>query len=103
VHPGDVVLLNHQLYRLVPPGVWVHDDTIMNAPQQCGAFFVLHRIGQQRPVTIFRLATKATIEDKIVELHKHKRDLADNLLEGTESSARLSTEDILALLKDAQD
>ena len=81
----------------------MRDDTGMSAPQQCGAFFILHRIGQQRPVTIYRLVTKATIEDKIVELHKHKRDLADNLLEGAESSARPSTEDILALLKDAQD
>ena len=81
----------------------MRDDTGMSAPQQCGAFFILHRIGQQRPVTIYRLVTKATIEDKIVELHKHKRDLANNLLESAESSARLTTEDILALLKDTQD
>ena len=38
-----------------------------------------HRMGQQRPVTIYRLVAKHTIEEGIVELHKHKRDLADSL------------------------
>ncbi|MEZ6049755.1 MAG: hypothetical protein R3C11_30065 [Planctomycetaceae bacterium] len=32
-----------------------------------------HRMGQKRPVTIYRLIAKDTIEDKIVALHKHKR------------------------------
>ena len=81
----------------------IHLDPWWNPAVEDQASDRAHRIGQQRPVTIYRLVTKATIEDKIVELHKHKRDLADNLLEGTESSARLSTEDILALLKDAPD
>ena len=79
----------------------IHLDPWWNPAVEDQASDRAHRIGQQRPVTIYRLVTKATIEEKIVELHKHKRDLADNLLEGTESSARLSTEDILALLKDA--
>ena len=81
----------------------IHLDPWWNPAVEDQASDRVHRIGQQRPVTIYRLVTKATIEDKIVELHKHKRDLADNLLEGAESSARLSAEDILALLKDAQD
>jgi SNF2 family DNA or RNA helicase len=81
----------------------IHLDPWWNPAVEDQASDRAHRIGQQRPVTIYRLVTKATIEDKIVELHKHKRDLADNLLEGAESSARLSTEDILAMLKDAQD
>jgi SNF2 family DNA or RNA helicase len=79
----------------------IHLDPWWNPAVEDQASDRAHRIGQQRPVTIYRLVTRATIEDKIVELHKHKRDLADNLLEGAESSVRLSTEDILALLKDA--
>jgi SNF2 family DNA or RNA helicase len=59
-----------------------------------------HRIGQTRPVTIYRLVAKNTIEEKIVQLHATKRDLADNLLDGTDQSARLSTTDLLNLLKE---
>lgn len=59
-----------------------------------------HRIGQQRPVTIYRLITQSTIEEKIVQLHTQKRDLADSLLEGTDSSGRLSSEELLRLIKE---
>ncbi len=59
-----------------------------------------HRIGQTRPVTIYRLVAKNTIEEKILRLHATKRDLADGLLEGTDQSARLSTTDLLNLLKE---
>jgi SNF2 family DNA or RNA helicase len=57
-----------------------------------------HRMGQLRPVTIYRLVTRHTIEEGIVDLHRHKRDLADSLLEGTDSAARLSPADMLAML-----
>ncbi|MFA5328459.1 MAG: DEAD/DEAH box helicase [Prolixibacteraceae bacterium] len=59
-----------------------------------------HRIGQLRPVTIYRLVAKNTIEEKILRLHSTKRDLADSLLDGTDQSARLSTVDLLYLLKE---
>lgn len=59
-----------------------------------------HRIGQTRPVTIYRLVAQHTIEEKILQLHATKRDMADGLLEGTDQSARLSTADLLNLLKE---
>lgn len=46
-----------------------------------------------------RLVARGTVEEKIVELHRHKRDLDDSLLEGTEAAARLSGEDLLRLLQ----
>jgi len=58
-----------------------------------------HRIGQQRPVTIYRLVAQGTIEDKIVALHKTKRDLADSLLTGTDVSSKISTDELLALIQ----
>ncbi|MEM1280834.1 MAG: DEAD/DEAH box helicase, partial [Cyanobacteria bacterium P01_H01_bin.152] len=58
-----------------------------------------HRIGQQRPVTIYRLVAQGTIEDKIVALHKTKRDLADSLLAGTDVSSKISTDELLALIQ----
>ena len=50
-------------------------------------------------MTIYRLVTKGTIEEQIVELHHHKRDLADRLLEGTDAPARLNAEELLDLLR----
>ena len=58
-----------------------------------------HRIGQQRPVTIYRLVAKGTIEDKIVGLHKVKRDLADSLLAGSDMSSKVSTDELLSLIQ----
>jgi len=59
-----------------------------------------HRMGQLRPVTIYRLVAKHTIEESIVDLHHHKRDLADSLLEGTDMAARLSAGDMLSMLQE---
>ncbi len=58
-----------------------------------------HRMGQLRPVTIYRFITRGTIEEKILELHSSKRDLADSLLEGTDTAGRLSAEELLALIQ----
>ena len=59
-----------------------------------------HRMGQLRPVTIYRFITRGTIEDKILDLHATKRDLADSLLEGTDTTGRrLSAEELLAMIR----
>jgi SNF2 family DNA or RNA helicase len=55
-------------------------------------------MGQLRPVTIYRLVARHTIEEGIVELHRHKRDLAESLLEGGDVAARMSATDMLAML-----
>ncbi len=38
------------------------------------------------------------IEEKIVDLHKHKHDLADSLLEGSALSGKVSTTELLRLI-----
>ncbi|MFK8184404.1 MAG: hypothetical protein AB8B99_13610 [Phormidesmis sp.] len=40
-----------------------------------------------------------TSEDKIVALHKAKRDLADSLLTGTDVSGKISTDELLSLIQ----
>ncbi len=40
-----------------------------------------HRIGQQRPVTVYRLIMKNSIEEKIIKLQENKKLLSDSLLE----------------------
>ncbi len=79
----------------------IHLDPWWNPAVEDQASDRAHRIGQQRPVTIYRLVAKETIEDKILDLHRHKRDLADSLLEGAEMSARMGVEEMMALLREA--
>ncbi len=58
-----------------------------------------HRIGQQRPVTVYRLVHQGTLEEKIVELHADKRELADSVLEGQDRGSALPADALLALLQ----
>jgi superfamily II DNA or RNA helicase len=58
-----------------------------------------HRIGQRRPVTVYRLVTKGTVEERIVELHHDKRALADSILADGDAAALPSTEDLVALMR----
>ncbi len=81
----------------------IHMDPWWNPAVEDQASDRAHRIGQTRPVTVYRLITKGTIEEQIVELHKQKRELADNLLEGAETGKRISGDDLLALLKEPED
>ncbi|GAB4267517.1 MAG: hypothetical protein Kow0092_20880 [Deferrisomatales bacterium] len=78
----------------------VHLDPWWNPAVEDQASDRAHRIGQTRPVTVYRLVAAGTIEEKIVELHRRKRDLADSLLEGTDSGARLSLEELTELLRE---
>ena len=50
-------------------------------------------------MTIYRLVAKGTIEERIVALHHHKRDLAERLLEGADAPARLDAGELLELLR----
>nr|MBA3480823.1 helicase SNF2 [Pirellulales bacterium] len=58
-----------------------------------------HRIGQRRPVFAYRLVARDTVEEKIIELQKKKRDLADAIISGDKSVlAGLSADDLQSLL-----
>ena len=63
----------------------IHMDPWWNPAAEDQASDRAHRIGQTRPVTIYRLVTKGTIEEQVVALHHHKRDLAERLLEGADA------------------
>ena len=77
----------------------IHLDPWWNPAVEDQASDRAHRIGQQRPVTVYRLIVRNSIEEKILDLHRSKRDLASDLLEGTEVSAKLSDEDLLNLMR----
>lgn len=100
---GDVFLISLKAggtgLTLTAADYVLHLDPWWNPAVEDQASDRAHRIGQQRPVTVYRFVSENTIEEKIVELHHQKRDLADSLLSGTEQSASLSAEDLLNLIK----
>ncbi len=59
-----------------------------------------HRIGQTRPVTVYRLVTKDSVEEKILALQARKRDLAAQLVEddGQPMMEGLSLQEIAELI-----
>lgn len=78
----------------------IHLDPWWNPAVEDQASDRAHRIGQSRPVTIYRLVAENTIEEKIIRLHVTKRDLAESLLEGSDQSAKLSLSELVALIKE---
>ncbi|GHT59416.1 hypothetical protein AGMMS50239_06010 [Bacteroidia bacterium] len=77
----------------------IHLDPWWNPAVEDQASDRAHRIGQQRPVTIYRLVAENTIEEKIIQLHATKRDLADTLLEGSDMSAKISLSELVELIR----
>jgi hypothetical protein len=79
----------------------IHMDPWWNPAVEDQASDRAHRIGQTRPVTVYRLVLKGTVEDKILALHKHKRQLAEDLLSESAMAAKLDAKALLALLQEA--
>jgi superfamily II DNA or RNA helicase len=77
----------------------VHLDPWWNPAVEDQASDRAHRIGQTRPVTIYRLVMQDSIEERIVALHRDKRALASELLEGADVAGRLTEEQLLELLQ----
>ena len=100
---GDVFLISLRAgglgLNLTAADYVIHMDPWWNPAVEDQATDRAHRIGQQRPVTIYRLVAQGTIEEKIVALHHQKRDLAERLLEGTGVSGKISAEEWLELLQ----
>ena len=101
---GDVFLISLKAgglgLNLTAADYVIHMDPWWNPAIEDQASDRAHRIGQTRPVTIYRLVCKNTIEEKIVKLHQEKRDLAGSLLEGSDMSAKMSSDDLLDLIRE---
>ncbi|CAN5640820.1 hypothetical protein BH09MYX1_BH09MYX1_30130 [soil metagenome] len=77
----------------------IHLDPWWNPAVEDQATDRAHRIGQTRPVTVLRLISQSTIEEAVVALHDHKRDLADSILEGAAASGKLSLTELTDLIR----
>lgn len=59
-----------------------------------------YRIGQEKPVTVYRLVSKGTIEEKILERQAIKQSLADEIIGSDEAGFKeLTKEELLALFR----
>ena len=100
---GDVFLISLKAggtgINLTAADYVIHLDPWWNPAVEDQATDRAHRIGQTKPVTVYRLITRGTIEEQIVALHGDKRALVAGILEGTDVAARLSTRDLLELLE----
>jgi SNF2 family DNA or RNA helicase len=100
---GDVFLISLRAgglgLNLTAADYVIHMDPWWNPAVEDQASDRAHRIGQTRPVTIYRVIMRGSIEEKIVELHRSKRSLADHLLSGaSDAGARLDVAELLRLL-----
>jgi SNF2 family DNA or RNA helicase len=99
---GDIFLISLKAggtgLNLTAADYVIHMDPWWNPAVEDQATDRAHRIGQERPVTVYRLVTEGTIEEKILQLHEKKRDLADSLLTGTDVSAKLTAKDLMNLI-----
>jgi len=57
-----------------------------------------HRIGQSRPVTVARIVTEGTIEEKVLALHAKKRQLFDDVVADADGGGTLDMEALSTLL-----
>lgn len=100
---GDVFLISLRAggtgLNLTAADYVVHLDPWWNPAVEDQASDRAHRIGQTRPVTVYRLVAKETIEEQILSLHADKRKLVAEVLDGSDASARLSTQDLVDLIK----
>ncbi|XXF79245.1 DEAD/DEAH box helicase [Myxococcaceae bacterium GXIMD 01537] len=99
---GDVFLISLKAggtgINLTAADYVIHLDPWWNPAVEDQATDRAHRIGQTRPVTVYRLVARGTIEEKILSLHTDKRALVAGILEGSDAAARLTTRDLLELL-----
>ena len=74
-------------------------DPWWNPAVEAQAIDRAHRIGQERHVFAYRLIARDTVEEKIVELQRTKRDLADAIISADGNVlSRLTSEDLELLL-----
>ncbi|MBS2039427.1 TerB family tellurite resistance protein [bacterium] len=76
----------------------LHLDPWWNPAVEDQATDRAHRIGQTQTVNVYRLIARETVEEKVLELHQSKRELAEAVLAQDGSPGVLSLDDLKALL-----
>ncbi len=78
----------------------IHYDPWWNPAAEDQASDRAWRIGQDKPVFVYKLITNQSIEEKILELQQHKAQLAQSVLShDQQDEVKLSNEDMMQLLE----
>ena len=77
----------------------IHFDPWWNPAVEAQATDRAHRIGQDRVVTSYKLITRETVEEKILNLQLKKREMIDAMMESEEPlMTGLTLDEITGLL-----
>ncbi|MBF0471167.1 MAG: DEAD/DEAH box helicase [Gammaproteobacteria bacterium] len=87
--------------NLVEADTVIHYDPWWNPAVEAQATDRAHRIGQERPVFVYKLLTEKTVEEKIIAMQARKQSLADGVYgEGEEAAtAALSADELTHLFR----
>jgi SNF2 family DNA or RNA helicase len=101
---GDVFLLSLQAggtgLNLTSADYVILVDPWWNPAVEDQAVGRAHRIGQTKPVTVYRLFCRGTLEEKILEMQVDKRELVATVMDNaTTVPAVVSGDDLLRLLE----
>ncbi|KAA1260485.1 RNA polymerase-associated protein RapA [Rubripirellula obstinata] len=77
----------------------IHMDPWWNPAVEDQATDRAHRFGQDKPVMVYRIVARGTIEEEILALHESKRDLVAGVMQGTQAAAKLSNEDLIRMMR----
>ena len=86
--------------NLVGADTVIHYDMWWNPAVENQATDRVHRIGQKNNVSVYKLVTLGTIEEKIVEMQQRKKGIVKKIVScDDEAIAKLTWEDVLELLQ----
>lgn len=87
--------------NLVGADTVIHYDFWWNPAVENQATDRVWRMGQKEPVQSYKLITKGTIEEKIIQLQERKKDVLSNVIDSDEDVlTKLTWSDVLQLLED---
>jgi superfamily II DNA or RNA helicase len=72
----------------------IHYDPWWNPAAEAQATDRAHRIGQDKPVFVYKLIAAGTVEEKILELQRRKSDLAEAAVNGGSLAGALVEDDV---------
>lgn len=90
--------------NLTSASVVIHFDPWWNPAVQDQASDRAHRIGQKNVVNVIKLISKGTIEERVVNLQRNKKELINDIMDSTLSDSsklkKLSKDELIELFMD---